>query len=293
MTSFRYRRRAVALRQPVLKPIPISYPQTLRVPLGQFAGGKPVRDAGRTTSRHPSDSEVHAELPQANAITAEAAIEGARLVWRTSGGAPRVLRRWADLTDADGVHVAPLEAVCATRPLCDAAGRDAPFTSEAPRSFAQCAGKPRSDIVSTRYDNLGMPMAEPYGVFGAPDIDAGAINCYAGQVCVAGWRVIVQRLIAQALTERIAARCAALPSGAIWYGIATLKPIVSTVRAVPVFGPCCSKEYTPITALCMKESSSAGWRCRPSMKKGNAWHSQRTTPTVSSPAYTTHSSYAP
>ena len=251
----------MALRQPVLKPIPISYPQTLRVPLGQFVGGKPVPDAGRTTIRHPSDSEVHAELPQANAITAEAAIQGARLVWRTSGGARhaphdvvRVLRRWADLTDADGVHVAPLEAVCATRPLCDAAGRDAPFTSEAPRSFAQCAGKPRSDMVSTRYDNLGTPVAEPYGVVSAPDIDrladtvAGATNCYAGQVCVAGWRLIAQRLIAQALIERIAARCAVLRSGAIWYGIATLQPIVSAVRAVPVFGPCCSKACAPTTA---------------------------------------------
>jgi aldehyde dehydrogenase (NAD+) len=71
----------------------------------------------------------------------------------------------------------------------------------------------------------------------APDIDrlagmiAGAITGNAGQVCVAGSRLIVQRGIAEALVERIAARFAAMRPGATWDDTATLPPIISTPQA--------------------------------------------------------------
>ncbi len=263
-------------------------------------------DAGATTIRNPSDNEVHAELPQANTTTAAAAIRDAWHAWRTNGLAryashevARALRRRVDLVNADVAYVAPLEAACPTRPLHNAADGNARFTSEAPRSFTQCAGKPGGDMVSTWFDNPGMPVAEPDSVVDALDIDrlahtvTRAINCYAGQVCVAASRLTVKRLIAQASIERIAARCAALWSVAIRYGIATLPPIVSTVRAVPVFGPRCAKACTPTTVLRLKEPLTSSLVVQTFDEKECAWHSRRKSPAVALRAYTTHLSYAP
>ena len=71
----------------------------------------------------------------------------------------------------------------------------------------------------------------------APNLDrlagliAGAITGNAGQVCVAGSRMIVQRRIAPALLERISRRFAAHRPGATWDEQATLPPIVSAGQA--------------------------------------------------------------
>lgn len=357
MTSFRYGCRASAPPNFVAK----FDPQTIRVPSGHFIGGRLVPDAGRITVRRPSDNAVHAELPLADASTVDAAVQDAWQAWRTTDWArraprdrARVLRRWADLIDADVANMAPLEAVCSTRPLRDAAAWDVPFTAEGLRFFAEYADKLGGDVAATRHDNLGMVVAEPYGVVGAitpwnfplvmvswkvgaalaagnavvlkpseltpysairlaelaieagvppglfnvvqgdgrttgdaltrhpliskmtftgstrtgaaimatcashgakpvtlelggkspqlvfadaPDIDrlaaivAGAITGNAGQVCVAGSRLIVQRQVAQALIERITARFAALRPGATWDDTATLPPIISAAQA--------------------------------------------------------------
>jgi len=71
----------------------------------------------------------------------------------------------------------------------------------------------------------------------APDVDrlagmiAGAITGNAGQVCVAGSRLIVQRGLADELVERIAAGFEALHPGATWDDTATLPPIISMQQA--------------------------------------------------------------
>jgi aldehyde dehydrogenase (NAD+) len=306
------------------------------VPSGHFIGGQLVPDAGRIAVRRPSDNEVHAELPLADAAMVDAAVQNAWQAWRTSDWArraprerARVLRRWAELIEADIPHLAPLEAVCSTRPVHDAAAWDVPFTAERLRFFAEYADKLGGDVAATRHDHLGMVVAEPYGVVGAitpwnfplvmvswkvgaalaagnavvlkpsemtpysairlaelaveagvpaglfnvvqgdgrttgdaltrhpriakmggkspqlvfddvPDIDrlagiiAGAITGNAGQVCVAGSRLIVQRGIAQALIERIGVRFAALRPGATWDNTATLPPIISNAQAARI-----------------------------------------------------------
>lgn len=339
-------------------------PQTIRVPSGHFIGGQLVPDAGRIAVRRPSDNAVHAELPLGDAAVVDAAVLNAWQAWRTSDWArraprerARVLRRWADLIEADAARLAPLEAVCSTRPVRDAGAWDVPFTAEGLRFFAEYADKLGGDVAATRHDHLGMVVAEPYGVVGAitpwnfplvmvswkvvaalaagnavvlkpsemtpfsavrlaelaidagvpaglfnvvqgdgrttgdaltrhpliskmtftgstrtgaaimascaahgpkpvtlelggkspqlvfddaPDIDrlacmiAGAITGNAGQVCVAGSRLIVQRGIAPALVERIAARFAALRPGATWDDAATLPPIISAAQAARI-----------------------------------------------------------
>jgi aldehyde dehydrogenase (NAD+) len=341
--------------------MPAFDPHSIAVPSGHFIGGRLVADTARLTVLRPSDGQVHAELPVADASTVDAAVQDAWRAWRSSDWArraprdrARVLRRWADLIDADVQQMAPLEAVCSTRPVRDAAAWDVPFTAEGLRFFAEYADKLGGEVAATRHDHLGMVVAEPYGVVGAitpwnfplvmvswkvgaalaagnavvlkpsemtpfsavrlaqlaieagvppgifnivqgdgrttgdaltrhpliskmtftgstrtgaaimascalqgpkpvtlelggkspqlvfddaPDIDrlagiiAGAITGNAGQVCVAGSRLVVQRGIADALVERIAQRFAALRPGATWDDLATLPPIISAPQA--------------------------------------------------------------
>ncbi|GKT01986.1 aldehyde dehydrogenase family protein [Acidovorax sp. SUPP3434] len=339
-------------------------PRSIAVPAGHFIGGHLVPDAGRIAVLRPSDGQWHADLPLADAATVDAAVQDAWQAWRTTDWArraprerARVLRRWADMIEADGPQLAPLEAVCSTRPVRDAAAWDVPFTAEGLRFFAEYADKLGGEVAATRHDHLGMVVAEPYGVVGAitpwnfplvmmswkvgaalaagnavvlkpsemtpfsavrlaqlaveagvppglfnvvqgdgrttgdaltrhpriakmtftgstrtgaaimatcalqgpkpvtlelggkspqlvfddaPDIDrlagliAGAITGNAGQVCVAGSRLIVQRGIAPELVERIGARFAALRPGATWDDTATLPPIISAPQAARI-----------------------------------------------------------
>jgi len=59
---------------------------------------------------------------------------------------------------------------------------------------------------------------------------AGAITGNAGQVCVAGSRLLVAREIAEPLTERIEAAFAALRAGTTWAAGTTLAPIISATQ---------------------------------------------------------------
>ena len=76
----------------------------------------------------------------------------------------------------------------------------------------------------------------------APDLDrvakmvAGAIAGNAGQVCVAGSRLIVQRAVAQQLVEGIAAAFGTLRPGHTWRGDTTLSPIISPRDAQRIDG---------------------------------------------------------
>ncbi|CAN7540132.1 aldehyde dehydrogenase family protein [Acidovorax sp. LjRoot194] len=339
-------------------------PNAVAVPSGHFIGGQLVSDTLRMPVLRPSDGHLHADLPLADRGTVDFAVQNAWQAWRQSDWArraprdrARVLRRWADLVEADAPNLAPLEAVCSTRPMRDAAAWDVPFTAEGLRFFAEYADKLGGEVAATRHDHLGMVVAEPYGVVGAitpwnfplvmvswkvgaalaagnavvlkpseltpfsavrlaqlavqagippglfnvvqgdgrttgdaltrhplvskmtftgstrtgaaimatcalqgpkpvtlelggkspqlvfddaPDIDrlagiiAGAITGNAGQVCVAGSRLIVQRGIGERLVERIAARFAALRPGATWDAEATLSPIISSPQAARI-----------------------------------------------------------
>ncbi|MGL6155935.1 MAG: aldehyde dehydrogenase family protein, partial [Ralstonia mannitolilytica] len=136
------------------------------MPSGHFIGGEHVSDARHTGAlavRRPSDNAVHADLPMADADMVDMAVQNAWQAWGTTDWArraprerARVLRRWADLIDADVAHLAPLEAVCSTRPVRDAVAWDVPFTAEGLRFFAEYADKLGGDVAATRHDHLGM-----------------------------------------------------------------------------------------------------------------------------------------
>ncbi|MFS2080427.1 aldehyde dehydrogenase [Telluria sp. Tellsp131] len=150
-------------------------PDRVAVRSAHFIGGQYVAGGAQAMDvRRPSDGRVYAGVPLADADLVDRAVQDAWRAWKTSNWArcaprerARVLRRWADLIDADAQALAQLEAVGSTRPLKDAAAWDVPFTADGIRFFAEWADKIGGDIAPTRTDHLGMTIAEPYGVIAA------------------------------------------------------------------------------------------------------------------------------
>jgi aldehyde dehydrogenase (NAD+) len=147
-------------------------PNAVRIPNGHFIDGRLVDGTGNTLVVHrPSDNAVCAELPIANADTVDQAVQNAMHAYATSDwatGAPRargrLLRRWADLIEANAVALGQLEAVTSTRPVKDVIEIDIPYAADCIRFFAEFADKLGGEVAATRADHLGMVTSEPYGV---------------------------------------------------------------------------------------------------------------------------------
>ncbi len=150
-------------------------PNQILVRSAHFIGGHCVEGGSNAIDvKRPSDGTSYAGLPVADADVVDRAVQDAWQAFKTSDWASRaprerarVLRRWADLVEADAKILAPLEAVGSTRPLHDAVAWDVPFTAEGIRFFAEWADKVGGDVAPTRSDHLGMTILEPYGVIGA------------------------------------------------------------------------------------------------------------------------------
>jgi aldehyde dehydrogenase (NAD+) len=150
-------------------------PDHVGVRSAHFIGGCYVEGSADTMDvKRPSDGVSYAGLPVANADLVDQAVQDSWRAFKTSDWgrcAPRerarILRRWADLIDADVKTLTALEAIGSTRPARDVASWDVPFTADGIRFFAEWADKIGGDVAPTRADNLGMTIAEPYGVIGA------------------------------------------------------------------------------------------------------------------------------
>ena len=150
-------------------------PDSVAVQSAHFIGGAYISDqAGGMDVRRPSDNKVYAALPIADEAMVDRAVQNAWHAYKTSNWAKqapraraRVLRRWADLIDADVATLAPMETVGSTRPIRDSVRWDVPFTAEGIRFFAEYADKLGGDVAATGSGMLGMTLAEPYGVIGA------------------------------------------------------------------------------------------------------------------------------
>jgi len=150
-------------------------PNDIAVPNGHFIDGTLVAGNGDTLPvRRPSDNQVYADLPIASAEVVDRAVMSAQRTFRTTSwasGAPRerarILRRWADLIEANGVELAQLEALGSTRPVKDVIAVDIPYSADCIRFFAEYADKLGGEVAATRSDHLGLVIAEPYGVVAA------------------------------------------------------------------------------------------------------------------------------
>ncbi|QCP51340.1 aldehyde dehydrogenase family protein [Trinickia violacea] len=149
-------------------------PALVAVRSAHFIGGRYVAGAAALDVARPSDGVVYADLPIADAELVDRAVEDAWHAFKTSDWArcaprerARVMRRWAELIEADVETLARLESVGSTRPIRDAAQWDVPFTAEGIRFYSEFADKVGGEVAATRPDHLGMIVAEPYGVIGA------------------------------------------------------------------------------------------------------------------------------
>lgn len=150
-------------------------PASVALPRGHYIDGARVETAEEQIPvRRPSDSAVGGAVPDGSAATVDRAVAAAsrafaRTAW--ASGPPRdrarVMRRWADLVEADAPALARLEALHSTRPIKDALAWDVPFTAEGIRFFAEYADKLGGEVAATRTDQLGLVISEPYGVVGA------------------------------------------------------------------------------------------------------------------------------
>ncbi|WP_144114276.1 aldehyde dehydrogenase family protein [Paraburkholderia sp. BCC1886] len=151
-------------------------PADVTIRSGHYIGGDYV-DAGAETRievARPSDGVVYASVPVADPAMVDRAVDNAWQAFRHSGWArmaPRerakILRRFADLVEADAPNLGRLESLGSTRPIAQAIGWDVPFTAEGIRFYAEFADKLGGDVAATDHDHLGMTIAEPYGVIGA------------------------------------------------------------------------------------------------------------------------------
>lgn len=140
-----------------------------------FINGVGVTGEGAVIAvRRPSDGQVHCDIAAASVAQVAQAVEAAETAFRTSGWATcpprdriRVLRRWADLIDADMPHLARIESVVSTRPIAEARGWDVPTTAECIRFFSELADKQGGEVGATAATSLGLMLRQPYGVVGA------------------------------------------------------------------------------------------------------------------------------
>lgn len=140
-----------------------------------FIGGKAVLGQGRSFDvLRPSDGGLLGELRSADESQLADAVENAAHAQKTSGwgtmeprGRMRLLRRWADLIEADADYLVPLEAVGSSRTMAEIQAWDLPYTAECIRFFAEFADKHGGEIGATTPDKLGFTLTEPYGVVGA------------------------------------------------------------------------------------------------------------------------------
>jgi aldehyde dehydrogenase (NAD+) len=151
-------------------------PDLIALPKGSnFIAGRRVIGRGSAIAvRRPSDGRVYADLDSVDDGQLAEAVEDAQRAYKKSGWAqtdPRarmkILRRWADLIDADAETLAPLEALGSTRTIAEINGWDLSYSAETIRFFAEWADKVGGEVAATTPDKLGLTIHEPYGVVAA------------------------------------------------------------------------------------------------------------------------------
>jgi aldehyde dehydrogenase (NAD+) len=150
-------------------------PDGLSIEDANFVDGRRMAGLGRGIEvRRPSDGRVYATLDTATADQIDAAVQNSRNAFEKSGWAHadprarmRVMRRWADLVEADGERLVPLEAIGSTRTAAELRAWDIGYTAECIRFFSEFADKIGGEVAATTPDKLGFTITEPYGVVAA------------------------------------------------------------------------------------------------------------------------------
>lgn len=164
-------------------------PREVAVRCAHFIGGRTCDARAELEVFRPSDGGFQSGLPCASADLVDEVVEGTWRAWKASDWASRpprerarVMRHWADLVEADGAVLGPLEAVGSTRPLREVLAWDIPYVAEGIRFFAEFADKHGGEVAATATSHLGLQITEPYGV-------VGAIAPWNFPLSMAGWKI--------------------------------------------------------------------------------------------------------
>lgn len=147
-------------------------PDRVAVPSAAYVAGqfRPGR-GDELPVRRPSDGRIVATLRECDAQDCDEAIRGAHEAWSRSGWARRpprdraaILRRLADLIEAQLDDLARLEALGSCRTITETRGRDIPVVAEMVRFAAECADKFTGEVLSSAGNALNLVEHEPWGV---------------------------------------------------------------------------------------------------------------------------------
>jgi aldehyde dehydrogenase (NAD+) len=148
-------------------------PDQTSVPAGHFIDGRlVVEGVERMLVRRPSDGGMHGDIPLGDDRTVHAAATAAaraQPAWAATAPRARaaVLRRWAELIDANLEEIARLEALVSTRFFHEALGVDVRNSAEWIRFYAEYCDKLDGAVLPTASTSLALTTRTPYGVVGA------------------------------------------------------------------------------------------------------------------------------
>jgi aldehyde dehydrogenase (NAD+) len=150
-------------------------PNSLALSAAHFIAGRRVeRGGGEIAVLRPSDHALAGTIRDAGEAIVEEAVRAADSALKASGWAKahpldrsRVIRRWAELIEADVDALARLESATSTRPIADTTGRDVLRAAGAIRYFAEWADKIEGTLVPTGSDATCLTVPEPYGIVGS------------------------------------------------------------------------------------------------------------------------------
>jgi len=163
-------------------------PDEVRVPRGHLIGGKSLDDGARALDvLRPSDGRVHASVAVGDERIVNAAVQSAKGAFpKWKALAPRergkVLRRWADLVDANAEELTRLESVVSARPAPEARTVDVPGVAEWLRFYGEYADKLEGSVTATAPERLSLVLREPYGV-------VGVITPWNFPLFLAAWKI--------------------------------------------------------------------------------------------------------
>jgi aldehyde dehydrogenase (NAD+) len=151
-------------------------PASVTVPQGLFLGDAQAiaGSGGDMEVTSPSDPNLRLVLNAASVDDVDRAVQAARVAQRSGtwiSGGPRaraqVLRRWADLVEADANRIAELEAVVSARLYPEVIARDIKVVAGVLRYFGEMADKVDGSVTATSADSLSLSVHEPHGVVAA------------------------------------------------------------------------------------------------------------------------------
>ncbi len=141
-----------------------------------FIGGTFVDAASGKTfpTENPATGKVLAHVAACDETDVNLAVQGAREVFdkghwsrMSPGDRKRVLLKFAELIEENGVELAVLDALEAGKPISDCVAIDVPETVHCFRWHAEAGDKLYDQVSPTGPGNLGLIVREPTGVVGA------------------------------------------------------------------------------------------------------------------------------